>query len=72
MELKGKTALVTGSGVRLGKAISRALAENGCQLALHYHSSAGGAEEVRAYAQALGLRAQTFQADRAIRKNCGR
>jgi len=63
VELKGKTALVTGSGVRLGKAISRALAENGCQLALHYHSSAGGAEEVRAYAQALGLRAQTFQAD---------
>jgi len=63
MELAGKTALVTGSGVRLGKAISRALAENGCQLVLHYNSSAEGSEEVRAYADSLGVRALTYQAD---------
>ncbi len=63
MELVGKTALVTGSGVRLGKAISRALAEKGCQLLLHYNSSAEGSEEVRDYAESLGVKARTFQAD---------
>ena len=63
MELADKTALVTGSGVRLGKAISRALAEKGCQLLLHYNSSAEGSEEVRDYAESLGVKARTFQAD---------
>lgn len=63
MELADKTALVTGSGVRLGKAISRALAEKGCQLLLHYNSSAEGSEEVRDYAESMGLKARTYQAD---------
>ncbi|HOG76797.1 MAG: SDR family oxidoreductase [Chloroflexi bacterium] len=63
MELAGKTALITGSGVRLGKAISKALAENGCQLALHYNSSSEGAVEIRTYAQSLGIKAITYQAD---------
>ena len=63
MELAGKTALITGSGVRLGKAISRALAENDCQLVLHYNSSAEGSEEVRDYAASLGVKALTYQAD---------
>jgi len=63
VELADKTALVTGSGVRLGKAISRALAEKGCQLLLHYNSSAEGSEEVRDYAESLGVKARTFQAD---------
>jgi len=63
VELAGKTALVTGSGVRLGKAISRALAENSCQLVLHYNSSSEGSEEVRDYAATLGVKALTYQAD---------
>jgi len=56
VELAGKTALITGSGVRLGKAISKALAENGCQLALHYNSSSEGAVEIRTYANPLELK----------------
>jgi glucose 1-dehydrogenase len=63
VDLAGKTALVTGSGVRLGKAISRALAERGCQLALHYNASAEGAEEIREYARSLGVKAETYRAD---------
>jgi len=39
MELYGKTALITGSAIRLGCAISLALAEKGCNLILHYNSS---------------------------------
>lgn len=63
MELKGKTALITGSGVRLGKAIALALASEGCNLALHYNRSADGAKDVFAQALQKGIQAQVFQAD---------
>jgi pteridine reductase len=38
--LLGKVALVTGGAVRLGRAISLALASQGADIILHYHSSA--------------------------------
>ena len=44
--LNGKTALVTGAGIRLGRAMSEALLQKGCHLAAHYHSSAVEAEEL--------------------------
>lgn len=52
MELNGKVALVTGGAVRVGAAISRALAGEGMRVVVHFNSSAGPAEalvgEIRA------------------------
>lgn len=61
--LKGKRALVTGSGQGLGEAIARHLLEAGADVALHYRSSAAGAQALKAYAEAIGRRAEMFQAD---------
>jgi NAD(P)-dependent dehydrogenase (short-subunit alcohol dehydrogenase family) len=45
MDLQGKTALVTGGAVRLGRAICEALAGRGCNLAVHhYHSTDAAAD----------------------------
>ncbi len=44
MELQGKVALVTGGAVRVGRAISAALAGEGMRMVVHYNSSAGEAE----------------------------
>jgi NAD(P)-dependent dehydrogenase (short-subunit alcohol dehydrogenase family) len=56
-------ALVTGAGKRLGRAMALYLAQRGYDLAVHYASSADGAAEVVAQAQAMGRKAQAFQAD---------
>lgn len=63
METNGKVALVTGSGVRVGKRIAVALAGTGMHVAVHYHASAGPAEETVAEIRGLGVEAEPFQAD---------
>ncbi len=63
MELTGRVALVTGGGQRLGREFAAALATKGMALALHYHRSATGAEELRDRIVAAGGRAELFQAD---------
>jgi glucose 1-dehydrogenase len=63
VELAGKVALVTGGAVRVGRAISLALAEAGCHLFIHYGRSAGPAEETAAAAAAQGVTAHIFSAD---------
>lgn len=65
MELRGKTALVTGGGVRIGRALALGLAGAGCDLAIHYNRSAGPAEEVREEAGRLGVTAITAGGDLA-------
>ncbi|UCC62956.1 MAG: SDR family oxidoreductase [Anaerolineae bacterium] len=65
MELDGQVAVVTGGAVRVGKALSLALAREGVRLAVHYHSSAGPAEETVAQIKALGSDALAVQADLA-------
>jgi 3-oxoacyl-[acyl-carrier protein] reductase len=62
-ELRGKRALVTGSGQGLGLAIARRLAAAGCHLALHYHTSRAGAETLAAELRAAGATAVTCQGD---------
>lgn len=47
MDLNGQTAIVTGGGVRIGRAICLALAEAGAKVFVHYNSSEAAAIEVR-------------------------
>ena len=61
--LLGKRALVTGGGVRLGRAIALALGEAGAHVAVHHHSSVAGAQEVEAKIRAMGRDAFTVRAD---------
>ncbi len=63
MELKHKTALVTGGAIRLGRAISLALAAEGCNVAIHYNISEQEALEVRQEARSLGVKAEIFPFD---------
>lgn len=63
MSLEGKTALVTGGAVRIGKAISLALAERGVRIALHYGSSADAAAATVAQIRSSGVDAEAFRAD---------
>ena len=59
----GPVALVTGGGVRVGRAIALGLAEDGYDLVVNYRTSAGGAAEVAEVVCGLGRRAHTVQAD---------
>lgn len=56
-------ALVTGGGVRLGRAMALYLAGRGYDVAVHYRSSADGAADVVAEIRAMGRRAVAVQAD---------
>ncbi len=63
MELRGRVALVTGAGRRLGRAMAGALAERGMTVAIHHHASAAGADELRRDIVGRGGRATCFAAD---------
>ena len=62
-KLTGKRVVVTGGGQGLGLGIVRGLIAEGCDLAIHYHTSREGAEELVAAATKENLKAQAFQAD---------
>ena len=63
MELQGRAGLVTGAGRRVGQAIAIGLAQAGCDVAVHYHGSAAGAEETAGRIRASGRRAELVAAD---------
>jgi len=63
MRLDGKTALITGAGVRLGRALALALAERGTRIVAHYHASQGPAETLAQQIAAQGGQAVSIQAD---------
>lgn len=56
MELNGRVALVTGGAVRVGKAITLALAGAGVDVFIHYNRSSGPAAETADMARSLGVR----------------
>ncbi len=61
--LEGRVVLVTGGGVRLGRAIAEGVARAGAWVAVHYNGSEAGAEEALAAIRADGSRAAAFHAD---------
>jgi NAD(P)-dependent dehydrogenase (short-subunit alcohol dehydrogenase family) len=63
VRLEGAAALVTGAGTRIGQAIAIALAESGCDVAIHYHGSAKGAEDTARAVRSAGRRAELLRAD---------
>jgi pteridine reductase len=65
MQCTGKVALVTGSSRRVGRAIALALAEAGCDIAVHYRSSRSEAQQVVEAARGQGRRAILVAGDLA-------
>lgn len=65
MDLNDKVALITGSAIRVGKAMAMALAGQGCRVIIHYNRSAQAARETRQEIEALGVEAWTIQANLA-------
>lgn len=63
MDLTGRNAIVTGAGVRLGRAMALALADAGASLAIHYNSSEEPAREVVEQIEGMGRRACLVQGD---------
>jgi 3-oxoacyl-[acyl-carrier protein] reductase len=61
--LEGRTAVVTGGGRGLGRAIALALAEAGADVWLSYHTSAEPAHDVVSGIESLGRRAGAIPAD---------
>ena len=59
------SALVTGAGKRIGRAIALGLAAAGWDVAVHYRGSDAGARETAAAIEAMGRRAVLLQCDLA-------
>ena len=63
MELKGTTAVITGSSGQIGTAIALALAQAGCNCICHYNRNEGVAKELVEQIEKLGTKALAIQAD---------
>jgi pteridine reductase len=63
LKIAGRVALITGAGVRVGRAIALGLAEQGADIIVHYNASAADAEDVAASIRSLGRRAVALPAD---------
>ena len=63
MDLSGKVAIVTGAGVRLGRAFALNVAEAGCDVCVHYYQSEQPAQETVAAIRQMGCRACAVSAD---------
>ena len=63
MELRGRIALVTGAGHRVGRAIAVALGARGMRVAVHYNATADGARETVREIESAGGEAFAFPGD---------
>jgi pteridine reductase len=67
IELRGKRALVTGAGRRVGAEIARTLGAAGMHVGVHFNASASGAEQTCAAIRAAGSEAVALAADLSTR-----
>ncbi|MCB1158834.1 MAG: SDR family NAD(P)-dependent oxidoreductase, partial [Leptospiraceae bacterium] len=58
--MQKQAVLITGGGIRLGRAIALSLAEKGIDIALHYNSSKIEAEETARIIRSLGIDCELF------------
>ena len=70
--LSGKTALVTGAAVRVGRTIALTLAGAGCDIVLHYRASRREAQDTARAIESLGRRAAPLAADLSRPEDCRR
>ncbi len=63
--LSGKVVLITGGAHRVGKSIALALAREGADIAITYHSSGTEAQRTIDEIGALGVKAASFKCDQA-------
>ena len=63
LDLTGKLAVVTGAAGNLGRVISRALAQCGADVVVHYSSSREKAEELCAQIRGMGRRSMIVSGD---------
>lgn len=63
MDLKGKTAIITGGGTGIGRAAALMLAERGANIVINYSRSIESAEETQADIKKLGVDCMTVKAD---------
>jgi len=63
VELRGKVALVTGAGQRIGRAIALALGRAGASVIVHYNRSVDEADATAEQVRALGVKAEAIRAD---------
>ncbi|GAA0416472.1 SDR family NAD(P)-dependent oxidoreductase [Cocleimonas flava] len=63
MNMKGKTAIVTGGGRDIGRACVMRLAEAGANVVINYHSSSEGADSAVSEIEAAGGKAIAMQGD---------
>jgi pteridine reductase len=68
--LEGRAALVTGGAVRVGRAISRAMAAAGADVAVHFRSSGAEARSVCDEIMSLGRRAWPIAGDLSDAEAC--
>jgi len=65
MNLQNKVALITGGAIRVGQAITLALAKAGCHVFIHYGRSAQPAQQTQTTAQQFGVEADCYSANLA-------
>ena len=70
--LLGKRALVTAGAQGIGLAICQQLLRAGCDILVHYRSSAAGAKQLAREAAALGRRLSSASADLTTTEECDR
>ncbi len=71
MELKGRVALVTGAGHRVGRAIALALGGRGMRVAVHYNAAADGAQETVRLLGEMGSEGKAIAADLTVAEAAG-